>query len=747
MGSTNRRHRKLVSGIWIGSGRIKAGKRERIARGTLTAVATRVSDNRKVLVTNRHVMTGVDSNRNFIAPSNDEQMYQPTYQGRLVGVRPSFQPLGAVDLAVLDVADNSVGLGMDLHDLPRHTSRPIIPGTPNAVDGEKLVMMGARGEQTVTVDDVDEIETLGGVLFRGLVKLKLTDRATNGNSGSGCYRRTSDGKFQLVCIYFAGGRRTGWAFNASLAQTLAGIRFGNHPPVANAGPAQTVQAGDTVTLDGSHSRDADYDSLTYRWEQAPGVGGRRTLLSNQRVSKPTFTAPAAPAALTFKLTVTDEFGATDTATTDVTVVAEEIWGEWADTDPVEYRYSLARRERRQIRTSNLGNEEERWVTDREPVHWGPWVDTDPIEYRGELAGREKKQTRTSNYGLLDITWVSDPEPVVWGEWSRTGQVRGEGASREVEEERTSNYEVTERQWVPEPERWGDWKNTGEYRGELGEREQRQTRTSNLKNIQSKWVSDPVPEVWPAWRNTNRYQGSLSAREREEVRTSNYGNVQRRWVPDPEPEIWPSAWSDTSNYRGKLGERELEQTQRSNYGNIRNRWVSRPEAIVWYDWESTSETRGELLNRERRWTRSSNYGTTQDEWRADPVVEDWGPWTNTGRTRGTLANRERRQERTSNLGGTQARWVSDPEPETWNAWRNTNRYQGSLSTREQEQTRRSNYGKVERRWVSAPEPVTWGAWADTGRTRYVEDLQEYEKEQRRKSNYGKTDTRWVFSHAA
>ena len=45
----------------------------------------------------------------------------------------------------------------------------------------------------------------------------------------------------------------------------------NRPPVANAGPAQTVQCPDLAALDGSGSSDPDGDSLTYVWREGSTV--------------------------------------------------------------------------------------------------------------------------------------------------------------------------------------------------------------------------------------------------------------------------------------------------------------------------------------------------------------------------------------------------------------------------------------------------------------------------------------------
>jgi hypothetical protein len=85
------------------------------------------------------------------------------------------------------------------------------------------------------------------------------------------------------------------------------ITVNNNAPTAEAGPAQTVQTGRPVALDGLGSFDPDNQSITFAWTQ---VGGPTVTLSSNTAAEPTFTAPAvtSPATLTFELVVTDAGG-------------------------------------------------------------------------------------------------------------------------------------------------------------------------------------------------------------------------------------------------------------------------------------------------------------------------------------------------------------------------------------------------------------------------------------------------------
>lgn len=92
----------------------------------------------------------------------------------------------------------------------------------------------------------------------------------------------------------------------------------NLAPVANAGPDQTVYVGDTVTLDGSKSSDADGNSLTFRWALTSRPNGSAATLSNATAVNPTF-AVDRPGTYVAQLIVND--GKIDSAPDTVAITA------------------------------------------------------------------------------------------------------------------------------------------------------------------------------------------------------------------------------------------------------------------------------------------------------------------------------------------------------------------------------------------------------------------------------------------
>lgn len=66
----------------------------------------------------------------------------------------------------------------------------------------------------------------------------------------------------------------------------------NTPPIANAGPDQDVHIGDTVTLDGTASRDADGDALTYHWSLLSQPPSSASALSDPSAVQPTLVIDA-----------------------------------------------------------------------------------------------------------------------------------------------------------------------------------------------------------------------------------------------------------------------------------------------------------------------------------------------------------------------------------------------------------------------------------------------------------------------
>jgi len=142
------------------------------------------------------------------------------------------------------------------------------------------------------------------ILGNGTASLPITESLTGLGFGTTYYFRVS-------------------ATNAAGTQTssIESFSTANPPPVANAGPDDTVVMGLTVTLDGSGSSSIA-PPITYLWEQ---VAGAAVTLSDNTAAMPTFTAPTVPligGVLRFQLTVTDQNSLTASDNVDITT----LWG-------------------------------------------------------------------------------------------------------------------------------------------------------------------------------------------------------------------------------------------------------------------------------------------------------------------------------------------------------------------------------------------------------------------------------------
>ncbi|MEZ4246451.1 MAG: DUF4347 domain-containing protein, partial [Nitrospira sp.] len=90
---------------------------------------------------------------------------------------------------------------------------------------------------------------------------------------------------------------------SNIENVITSVSGGNHGPVADAGPDQTVGTSSLVTLSAAASSDQDGDTLTYQWTQIDG--STWVTLNNANTANPTFTAPAATGTLSFVVVVSD----------------------------------------------------------------------------------------------------------------------------------------------------------------------------------------------------------------------------------------------------------------------------------------------------------------------------------------------------------------------------------------------------------------------------------------------------------
>ena len=102
-----------------------------------------------------------------------------------------------------------------------------------------------------------------------------------------------------------------WSFASAAAQ----------PPIANAGPAQTLPVGSTATLDGSKSSDPNGVAITgILWNFVSKPGGSAATLSNATTYSPSFILDV-PGNYVVELTVTDALGLSGSSTVTISTSA------------------------------------------------------------------------------------------------------------------------------------------------------------------------------------------------------------------------------------------------------------------------------------------------------------------------------------------------------------------------------------------------------------------------------------------
>jgi len=116
-----------------------------------------------------------------------------------------------------------------------------------------------------------------------------------------------------VVLRFRNPGNVQFSFTHHLIGTVAA---GNTPPVANAGADQSARIGETVTLDGSASTDAEGDALSYGWTLPTAPAGSTARLADSTTVNPRLTLDK-PGDYTARQVVND--GQADSAPDTVTI--------------------------------------------------------------------------------------------------------------------------------------------------------------------------------------------------------------------------------------------------------------------------------------------------------------------------------------------------------------------------------------------------------------------------------------------
>ena len=547
----------------------------------------------------------------------------------------------------------------------------------------------------------------------------------------------------------------------------------NSPPQANAGDGQTVNPGETVTLNGSESSDPDSDTLTYQWKQlfasktdaasASGVG-----ITGSASATATFTAPIAAGTLAFRLTVSDDNGGVDWDVASVRVKDMEDVGSIAKGESVARSGSWGPG----IVSPNRAGSYARFyifgIRKRAKVRIGlssgtanPYLNLmSEAGKSGQIMARNDDYADAINQNAL-IERVLDPGIYTV---EATTATAGESGDFDLDIRvysddatlRDLSLSVAEASLTPEFAPGHTVYNAKVANSVDGIQI---TPTVNQAGARVAVNSTAVNsgEASGSFRllvGTNTFNVKVTADDGTTTKT--YTIAIKRVSADAslnalsisEGTLVPDFGTATDNaYRAQVGNgvASITVTPTSPHTaasiTVNGIAVNSGEASQALSLEVGDNTITVVVTAEdeattKTYTIVARRAAAITSTPTPPVTEEWSDWSDTGNTRGSGADREKEQSRTSNLGNSETQWVA--EPEIWSDWSDTGNTRGSGADREKEQSRTSNLGNTETQWVAEPE--IWGDWSDTGNTRG--SGADREKEQSRTSNLGNSETQWV-----
>jgi len=155
--------------------------------------------------------------------------------------------------------------------------------------------------------------TITGLILAGILALPSLGHAEE-------VTHSYDDLNRLIRSDYGNGKVIDYTYDAAGNRTSQKVTVPNKPPIANAGPDQTVPLGSVVILNGSASTDPTPGTspLSYAWSQTQGP---KVTLNGPNTAKPTF-QPMLSGVYKFSLTVKD--GQTTSAPATVTITVQDV---------------------------------------------------------------------------------------------------------------------------------------------------------------------------------------------------------------------------------------------------------------------------------------------------------------------------------------------------------------------------------------------------------------------------------------